>query len=215
MKRPIVLITVFLCFGIFANFYLANTSALTVFTMGLFLLTIHLCIVNKEKFLILLILPFLLGMLLTSSNNQLFINTPVTVIGEVKDIDINGKYSNLLVTTHSIDSKDYNTNILVITNSQNVNIADEVTFTSKLIPFDKDENRTEFIYNKSKSIDYKTFAFDLTIIDTNKDFIYYTNKLRLRLNKVYDTILPLEEANIVKALVLGDKDSISTEIKSL
>ncbi len=210
MKRPIVFILLFLCLGIFSNFYF-NDITIIIFTIGLFAFNTLLFLRHKSKYVYLFFIFYILGMLLTIDIASVQTNQQYEITGVIKDIDTNNYTSNVLVSVENINSNKEDFNILLITKDFSLEIGDKIQFTSTLQDFQK----YEYIYNKSKNIDYKTYCDDILVIGQSKNFNYYSNKIVTLFSSIYDQVFFEEEANIVKALILGTKDDISTYTKDL
>ncbi len=209
MKRPIVFITIFMCLGIMCNYYFDNIYSVILAAIGLFLFNIIICLKYSNKKHIVLYLFFILGFSLVSNKTNINLDEQHLIQGVVT----NKTDNSLLVTTSTIDNKNEDINILLKNYSENVNTFDEISFTSKLIEFDK--NSYEYIYYKSNNIKFKTYSNEVHLVGTTKNFHYYLNTISQSFSSIYDKIFPKNISEIVKAFVLGQNENISTKTLNL
>lgn len=67
-------------------------------------------------------------------------------------------------------------------------------------------------YYLSRKIRYGIDVINITSIGSPKGILYAMARLRARFSDVYDQILPVNEAGIIKAIVLGDKTDLDDDI---
>lgn len=217
MKRPIICILVFLCFGIITSLIFENIGAIILISIGLFLFNVYLVIKYRSKYIFLIYLMYIIGFFLTI-NSQNFDETKINNTYELNGIVLDkqeGKYyNNLTVKVFS----ENNYKISLITNDYDVNVSDIISFESVLSEIDNNKNIGEFnnYYNsKSKGIDFIAYSNDITYIDTAKNIKYYSTKISDRIEAVFNQTLPFTEAQIVNALILGDKEFLDKDISDL
>ena len=149
--------------------------------------------------------------------------------GYVNNIN-NGDKTQLVIDVNKVVIEDiaYNENISIKiydTETIDVDIGDYITVEGDLLKLKTPTNQGQFDeekYYKSRGIKYKLFVTDYVISnDKNKsNHLKYSMKkilykLKERAIKIYDNILPNEQASLMKAMILGDKSYLSIDIKDI
>lgn len=214
MKRPIVFITIFLCFGIYANYYFQSITSMVMISVGVFLFNTYLYVVHKSKFIFLLYVFFIIGFCISKDDKSIDLDKSYYVSGIIKDIESTSYSNNVLIDVDNIDNEKSNINIMLITHRNDLEIGDNISFNQKLYKIQKEENKNTYLKYRSRNIEYKAYCEDVYISGKTKNIIYYGNLLRNQISSVYDEILPTDESNIAKALVLGRKDGLDSDIIS-
>lgn len=100
-----------------------------------------------------------------------------------------------------------------------ISIGNQVKVTGSLEHFQTPRNPGQFnewFYYRSRQYQYKFFGEEIEILEPRvwimREFL---RDLRQRLALVYENNLALEEAGVMKAMVLGEKSGLSEDIKSL
>lgn len=96
----------------------------------------------------------------------------------------------------------------------NLDIFDKCKFDVELNSIDK-ETGGRFLSNKTLFIGKVDFNFSYQVIKTEeKPLYYYAIKVRQHMAKALDSTMPSEYSNLAKAIALGDKTSITPEVKN-
>lgn len=213
MKRPMIFIVIYLCFGILLNCLFSNVIAITLIFVGIFISVCLIYVKTQYKGTFILYLIFILGFILCYKSKIYDVeklNKVDTYEGIVIDKDKGIYYDTL--TVKLFDDKNYK--VLVRTDNQKLNISDVIEFKCVLEPVENNNNRglyNEYYNLKSDGIHYKANTSDVKYLRTYKNINYYNNEISNKIKKVYDEVLPPTEADIVKALILGSKDNLDNQ----
>jgi competence protein ComEC len=151
--------------------------------------------------------------------------------GYITDISMGGDKIQFVIDAHKviINDKIYadKANIKVYgTDTSGLKIGDCINVSGKLNKLSRPTNQGQFNeekYYTIRGIKYKLFLEDYKIIDNVKmsilPSIRYSIKgklsfLRNKCVKIYDKILPKNQANLMKAMILGEKSYLSIDTKS-
>ncbi len=206
MKRPIIFFTLFLCLGIISAYYFTSITSFVLMFIGVFLFNLLLYFKFNDKVTILFILFFILGVFITSNVYKVNSDKKLNIEGVVINKEEHNGFDNLVIKTKYINDEKENIKILLITRDKKINTSDYIKFESKF---------TEIESKKSQNIFYSTYCDDVYVVQSLKNLNYYRNIFLSKISKVYDDILPEDESNIVKALVLGQRDELDKNIKDL
>ena len=91
--------------------------------------------------------------------------------------------------------------------------------SGKIYFFEQSRNPGQFdmaLYEKYKGIDFEITSAGILSVSGRPDIVKERLlRLKNRLSRVYDRLFDEEKAGVIKAMVLGDKNSLSPEIKDL
>lgn len=230
MKRPLLYVLTFYIFGILLG-QLKELSFVALFFIPIIIFTFLLY--KHYMWKVIFIFPFatLLGIVILNlsikpSNNfiEQSINKNVEILARVIDIDYTstGKQKVILKTDAiTIDDSKLNTRLkiqAIFNNGVEVEFGQIVLVKGKLEAFDFPRNPGGFnekLYMQTKRIDYKMFAEILSKGKIVNSFDSYIYKLHKKIKNMYETILPLKEASVLEAMLLGDKQSLDTSVKEI
>lgn len=98
-------------------------------------------------------------------------------------------------------------------------VGNMVRFTGTVSQLMKATNEGQFnsyAYNMSEGIRYQMFAETIECIEDSYSWYQVAlSSLRSKISKVYKRILPSEEAGVMQAMFLGEKQALDTDIKNL
>lgn len=218
MKRPLLFILTFLIFGILIYYFLSNIYIKFILFFVLLFLSLYLSKIYRLKFPKYLVLFSLLGYFLMYLNNMPYTlseNQEINAIGYVNSIEktSNNKYK-LKISTKYINDNTKKLNILVYTdNLHNIKVGAKVDTKGVIYYPNKKSNNTSYdeeLNFKIDNITYKMYANKIEVLKYNKIKTYlYT--LKENICNIYDDILPQKESNILKAMILGEKQFLDNE----
>lgn len=230
MKRPLLYVLTFYIFGILLG-QLKELSFVALFFIPIIIFTFLLY--KHYMWKVIFIFPFatLLGIVILNlnvkpSNNfiEQNVNKNVEILARVIDIDYTstGKQKVILKTNSiTIDDLKLNTKLkiqAIFNSGVEVEFGQIVLVKGKLEAFDFPRNPGGFnekLYMQTKRIDYKMFAEILSKGKIVNSFDSYIYKLHKKIKNMYETILPLKEASVLEAMLLGDKQSLDTSVKEI
>ncbi|WP_317367425.1 DNA internalization-related competence protein ComEC/Rec2 [uncultured Tyzzerella sp.] len=143
----------------------------------------------------------------------------IHTIGYIKNIEktSNNKYK-FKLTTKYINNSYKKLNILVYTDSiNNIKIGAKVSINGTIYYPNKKSTPNgydEELNYKIDNIKYKMYANKIEILKYNKLKLYLSN-LKDNIGNIYDSILPITESNILKAMILGEKQFLDNETINL
>lgn len=205
MKRPLLIFGLLYILGIFiAEFY--NWSIMIA--MVIFGMCVVAFIVYKLKIKVVIIgyIFFVFGIINfychTIDDKVIEDGNTVVISGEVLKIKKFDK-SKIIVKT------DENYNVICYLNgSDNIGIGDRITVKGKVYNGKKQRNPggyNEYFYFKIQNIDYKCNGYLSEIQKTSDlNFKKILYELRIKIEDIYDELLPKQESGLIKAMVLGD-----------
>lgn len=218
MKKPLLFILTFLIFGILIYYFLSNIYIKFILFFVLLFLSLYLSKIYRLKFPKYLVLFSLLGYFLMYLNNMPYTlseNQEINAIGYVNSIEktSNNKYK-LKISTKYINDNTKKLNILVYTdNLHNIKVGAKVDTKGVIYYPNKKSNNTSYdeeLNFKIDNITYKMYANKIEVLKYNKIKTYlYT--LKENICNIYDDILPQKESNILKAMILGEKQFLDNE----
>jgi competence protein ComEC len=241
MKRPAVFISIFYLTGLLTGYYVKDLLLVIL----LFGIAIILSIILyktyswKGVFVFPLICFFAYINIynhIESSNNELgktFDDSlSCTTEGYIDNIISQEDKTQLIISTNKIiiEDKTYTDKVKIKvygTDIDNVDIGSYISIRGKLSKPSRPTNQGQFDeekYYRIRGIKYKLFLKEYKIIDNEKlDILcklkYYMNKklsfLRNKWVKVFDSILPENQANVMKAMILGEKSYLSIDTKDM
>lgn len=218
MKRPLLFILTFLIFGILIYYFLSKIYIKFILFFVLLFLSLYLSKIYKLKFPKYLVLFSLLGYFLMYLNNipyTLSENQEINAIGYINSIEktSNNKYK-LKISTKYINGNTKKLNILVYTdNLHNIKVGAKVDTKGVVYYPNKKSNNTSYdeeLNFKIDNITYKMYANKIEVLKYNKIKTYLYN-LKENICNIYDDILPQKESNILKAMILGEKQFLDNE----
>lgn len=222
MKRPLLFILTFLILGILIAFYITNLYIIIILFLIILFLSLYISKIYKIKFPRYLILFSLIGFSLIHINNKPYSldeKQEITAIGYIKDISktSNNKYK-FILSTSSININEINNkkklNILVYTDYlNNIKVGAKVSVNGSIYYPNKKSNPNGFneeLNYKINNITYKMYANSIDILKYNKLKLYLSN-LKENICNIYDNIIPETESNILKAMILGEKQFLDDE----
>lgn len=231
MKRPMAIILAFLILGIIWGTIDPEGIWFFIISGAFFLVCCLFFIYFRKRILILLPFLFVLGYILayymTNYHNMLCdslveISANVTFKGEIVDIGKN----NIVVKGKDFEaygSSERNVKIICYfvndpENSTEYSFAmgDNVSVSGKLRDLSPKYNPSDFDeiqYYGTRGIRYKIYNCKAELIKQNHNLSYYTWSLRNSIGSAIDNMYSLENAGILKAMLLGDKKYLSDDIK--
>lgn len=230
MKRPLLYMLTFYIFGILLG-QLKEPSFVALFFIPIIIFTFLLY--KHYMWKVIFIFPFvtLLGIVILNlnvkpSNNfiEQNVNKNVEILARVIDIDYTstGKQKVILKTNSiTIDDLKLNTKLkiqAIFNSGVEVEFGQIVLVKGKLEAFDFPRNPGGFnekLYMQTKHIDYKMFAEILSKGKIVNSFDSYIYNLHKKIKNMYETILPLKEASVLEAMLLGDKQNLDTSVKEV
>ncbi|GMQ56733.1 DNA internalization-related competence protein ComEC/Rec2 [Vallitalea sediminicola] len=240
MKRPAVSICIFYLTGLLVGYYIRNILLVIL----LFSITIILAGILYKTYLWkgVLIFPLICFFAYINicnhielSNNtidKIFDGTVSCLVeGHIDDIASNGEKTQFIISANKIiiDDETYSegVNIKVYgTDITDLEVGDYVTVNGKLNKLSRPTNQGQFDeekYYRIRGIKYKLFLKDYQIMDNNKMSILTLFKYSMKKKfayiknesiKVYDRILPEDQASLMKAMILGEKSYLSVDTKN-
>ncbi|QUI23885.1 DNA internalization-related competence protein ComEC/Rec2 [Vallitalea pronyensis] len=151
------------------------------------------------------------------------------LVGTIQDMAIEAGEGHLLldVSEITVGNKTYKKNLRIKvygSGLQDVSIGHRVRVTGKLIKLWPSENPGGFnekLYYNIRGIHYKCYMKSYQLEDDGAGYISripYTIRrglynLRYRATTIYERLLPHEEAQLMKAMLLGDKSGMTRETK--
>lgn len=217
MKRPLLFVLIFFILGILC-YFMFNIYIKLIFFLLLLFLSLYFSKIYKIKFPKYLILFTLLAYFLSYFNSlsyPLKEKEEINITGNVKTIEktSNDKYK-IKVSTKSINNENKKLNILVYTDYlYNVKIGSKIYASGTIYYPNKKSNPNSYneqLNFKIDNIDYKLYADNINVLGQNKFKLYLSN-LKDNICKIYDEILPKTESNILKAMILGEKQFLDEE----
>lgn len=230
MKRPLLYVLTFYIFGILLG-QLKELSFVAIFFIPIIVFTFLLYKYYMWKVILIFPLATLLGIVMLNlnikpSNNfiEQNVNKNVEVLARVIDVDYTstGKQKVILKTDSiTIDNLKLNTKLkiqAILGSDIEVEFGQIVLASGKLEAFDFPRNPGGFnekLYMQTKRIDYKMFAEILNKGKIINSFDRYIYKFHKKVRNIYENILPLKEASVLEAMLLGDKQNLDTSIKEI
>lgn len=220
MKRPLLFILIFLIFGILS--YFINKEVIIALFLILFTFSFYLHKKYKLIFPLFLICFSFLGLTLTSYKNKQDIfqeKQNITATGYITNIEKtrSSTYKFTLNTKNITTSqKNYNKSLkfkVYVNDIQNLKNGDIVTINGKIYKPTKPKNPTDynqFLAFKINNISYKLYPDNISIVGSNK-IISTLSIFKQKLSSIYDSILPPNESNILKAMILGEKQYLDEQ----
>lgn len=151
------------------------------------------------------------------------------MVGIIRDMTIKDGEGNLLVEVSALEvmNKTYERPILIKVYGKKINgvkIGDKVSITgkiSKLYPPSNPGGFNEKMYYNIRGIHYKCYMKTYRVIDYKVGYVSHIKyslkrallKLRTKASNTYDQLLPAKEAQLMKAMLLGDKSGITLDTK--
>ncbi len=225
MKRPMVIFLAFLIFGIIWGGLNLDPAWFIIISASALAAGIIFSLFFKMKGLVLLSVFFILGFVLSyyKTHPMNYICDGIaeskincTFTGDVTDVNL--KYITVKADDFGVYGKtDRKVKIICYTN-ESFSIGDTLqihgrlnTLSPKYNPSDFDEMQ----YYGCKGIRYKVFEPNISLIKHNNTFFYYMYKLRKSIENSLDSMYNAENAGILKAMLLGNKEYLTDDIKTL
>ncbi len=218
MKRPLLFILTFFVFGILISYFILNIYIKIILFFIILILSLYISKIYKLNFPKYLIIFSLLGYILIPLNNisySLKEKDEINTIGYVKNIEktSNDKYK-IKLSTKYINNKYKKMNILVYTEHlYDIKIGAKVSIDGAIYYPNKQSNPNgydEELNYKINNITYKMYADKIEVLGYNK-FMLYLSSFKEDICNIYDEILPQTESNILKAMILGEKQFLDDE----
>ncbi|MBQ7265076.1 MAG: DNA internalization-related competence protein ComEC/Rec2 [Firmicutes bacterium] len=224
MKRPIAFVFLFLIIGIIFGQHLNLPLGVALF--GLIVIVLDIYIVKKTGYKrgVLLIAAALLGFCIALTdklpyNNVLnsfaYNNSKASLEGSITDKNKTSKGIYVYKVKASgiyIDGKAYKDNkALFLYSDKSMEIGDIIEAEGKisLPPFRRNiVERDMEAYCRYNGVRYVFNGEDIKKTGEEKNIYTLCRVLRKRFSEVYDNILPRDTANVVKAIVLGEKSDL-------
>jgi competence protein ComEC len=128
---------------------------------------------------------------------------------------------NLVSTYSNSNSQTYHINKIIIYDSDKLNykIGNTILVSGQIIKFQKASNPgqfDEYLYYKTNNIDYKVYADEVEILDSDYSrFFQFLFELKRKFIGIYYKILPMKNAGVLSAMILGEKALLDSEVKQL
>jgi competence protein ComEC len=241
MKRPAVFICLFYLMGLLIGYYVKDFFIIIVLFFSIILLSIILYKTYSWKILVAFPLICFFAYLNINGHliereqtiDQFLIKDTVSsnVEGYITDINIIDDKVQLTIGTNTIkiSNKVYN-NVGKIKaygkDTKNINIGDYISVNGSLKKLTRPTNEGQFDeekYYRVRGIKYKLFLKEYRIIENKPEKLWmkiiypmkqYLYNIRFKANKIYDNVLPSNEANVMKAMILGEKSYLSIDTKN-
>ncbi|WP_058486902.1 DNA internalization-related competence protein ComEC/Rec2 [Defluviitalea phaphyphila] len=231
MHRPMIWIFLMYLLGILGGWYLCSTIPF----FGLIMLFTY-YLYKKYRWNGILIFPIitLLGYInigestkpkdialdLLINNNT---NHSVEVIGNVYDIDYSNDQISCVIESKKII---YLNEVFTIPlklkvyfkNPVSIKWGDLLHIKGNIEKFNYPRNPGGFnekLYMKTRGIEYKIFSELIDKKSETKNIKYGIYLLKFKFNKIYDSILPLKQSALLKAMLLGEKSTLDEEQKTM
>jgi len=205
MKRPLLISVLLYALGIFiAELYTWNIMIIILIVSFCFFA--FLASKLKNKFIIIGYIFLVFGIINfychTSEEKVIEDGNTVVISGEVLKIKKSDKSKIILKTDDN-----YNV-ICYLSGSDNIGIGDRITVKGRVSNGKKQRNPggyNEYFYFKIQNIDYKCNGYVSKIEKTSGlNFKKNLYLLRIKIEDIYDKLLPKQESGLIKAMVLGD-----------
>lgn len=149
----------------------------------------------------------------------------VTLQGELIGIEEKGDYQrftlkNVFIETN-VDKHTYHCSKTLIYNSNitRYRLGNILKVSGTLKKFQVAANPgqfNEYEYYKNKNTDYKVNAKSIEIINNEYNiFLENIYRLKLKFQNIYNSILPMKQAGILSAMILGDSNSLDEDVNIL
>ncbi len=227
MKRPLVALLVFFLLGILAGRYLAWGSLILSCFFGLVLLLCLLLYLNyKHKFIFIFFAFTVLAVFLTKYSfayknpaleNFVLSEQYTSIEAVVNETRLSSDESRQIVILKPINSP-YVKIQAILKKGEIVEFGQKITVEGKLEHFSKSRipgGFDQYMYYRTRNIDYQMFPEIVLKNGYEKSFKLILNSFRQKLSDIYEKSLPESEAGIVKAMVMGDKYSVDSQISDL
>lgn len=140
--------------------------------------------------------------------------------GEVSDIEIKHMEGYISTKIYLCDTDDFEGVLLVLKTSEEIpRIGQRIVVSGKVGYFTRATNDGQFderIFYKTKGMDFKLKS--AKILERSEDYSYIKDfffRLRKDICEKIDAALPPDEASIMKTMLLGDKEDLDEEKRSL
>ena len=147
----------------------------------------------------------------------------ITLVGRVDSIR-NNEYGIRLIINECriIASESVYKDITVLADMANVSDCPEpgdvVQISGSIGDFKEPRNEGEFdekTYYRSIKVDYKVKGSKLTVVKESDRIQHFLNRLKCEIEKVYEKAADEQDAGILKAVVLGDRECLDEDIYKL
>lgn len=228
MKRPALWILIFMICGIYCRLGISSWICLVCIFLCI-VCESYIVIKTKRKGYLFLLLAFPLGFFLTNCHvAENFVSaSPVSVTGEgyvAKAERTSGGYPKLTVYADLMEAETgkvhKNQKVYMIDMNQGTfTEGEEITFSGSAQPFDHGDifsGYNEYLYLKAKGYDCKMFPETL---DKTGKYHHTLGTIAASWNRkvkdVLETLLPVKESALAKAMITGDRDDIDAGIEEL
>lgn len=228
MKRPMFYILIFFVIGILFGQYFPFREGIALFLTVIVFVGVAVATIHRVYGAILLPVASLCGFAVACMANPvenealkqwISANDIVFVQGVVYDrgVEKDGQRKIVVDCTEIFDdnkSVDMNCRIYFYT-EENLEVGQEVVVMGSVFNIKPKMNVSDFDminYCRARKILYGADPIKITSIGLNKGFLYYADRIKTKFMQVYDKIFPVKEAGLMKAIMLGEKDSIDEEI---
>jgi len=230
MKRPTLFILLFLIFGILLGQYVPHGVSIVFFMFFIIVFSFLLYKIYKLNFIILMPIFSMLGIILLKNslycvdkNIEKVINENINIYGIVNErVESNDNiilYVKAEYFKYKNENNKCNSNIYVILkDNKDAKIGEAVIIKGKILKLQHSRHfggYDELKYLKTKGIDYKIFADNITNGKIKYSFNFYIKAVRDKISNIYDNVLPKQEADILKAIILGNKSGLNEYVKQL
>ncbi len=235
MKRPLIYTLLFMIIGILAGRYLNDIISIAFFVILIFIICMLEFYRNRNKNLsiIINIYPYviffifmLFGIFLINISLQPKDKNLDILVHSGEHLEFSGVASGISYTKTGkqkavlnidkvfVNEKSFATNIKVhaiLKEGEELKYGQYVKAKGKLELLEGNRNMggfNEFLYYRTRKIQYKTFPIILEKGNIKWSVGVLNDKIKNKLNYIYDVSLPEREAGIVKSMIIGDRTGL-------
>ncbi len=239
MKRPLAFSLVFFAAAIFVGRYVSNFLGIALFFVLAFATTVLLYVKYKYAGVFAFILFYIFGLIRIVNvmavhdaicESAALSGANITLAATVSDISLDtyGRQKLVLkVDAYSFEDEVYSANVGVLAHVSKdvlqksfIEVGSNVVFSGTLQKPKAAYEQGAFdesAYLLARGINYKMNVSEVLASEAGKTFSLAeaSNRFKNKLIEVYDNTLPASEASIVKAMILGDKQTLDKRAAEL
>ncbi len=228
MKRPLPFVLCFLCAGILIGQYLFSIVGIVLFFALAFLICLYIFVKDRYAPIFATLIFSVLAVFLTRNSLlpkslavEGLVNQTVAVTGKVADVGYTRSgYLKIILSTSQFEGREKIPAkmriIAYLRPNDSVRVGETVALRGNLLPLEKKRTHggyDEFSYLRSRKVEYKMLPNEVELIHTAKESLHH--EIKYIFSSIFDETLPIEEAGIAKAVILGDRSTIGNETKDL
>jgi len=218
MKRPLCVIMLFYIAGMLFGRYCSESVNITLFIIPAVCVAAVLYFRYSKYIILFFPIAAVLGCVLFTNQHDQDLKPPiqgeVTISGYVAETSISSSGRQKVIINSTDSLKIY----AVLDEGETVVPGQFLTVHGEMLPLDTARNPgafDEFQYFRSKWVHYKMFPELIEKGGVRHSLNSVLASVSLRCAQIFDSILPENEAGIMKAMVLGDTSGLSSEISHL